>query len=171
MSGATSKFGLPYPTLADAPNVPSSIQSLAQGVDALGAIGGKRQTSAGAVISTVESIVVDTQTLAMPAANVYTLDFFLTFTVSVAGTDLSMKIRMTNVSGTILGECATYGVYVSPEQNRGFLRAVYKTTTNAELNYFAGTIVRIAGTGTATPVAQTSLIVTNLGPSTIIGDF
>jgi len=28
-----------------------------------------------------------------------------------------------------------------------------------------------AGTGTITPVMPTSLIVTNMGPSTIIGDF
>ncbi|MGH7745145.1 MAG: hypothetical protein ACREQ5_10145, partial [Candidatus Dormibacteria bacterium] len=65
----------------------------------------------------------------------------------------------------------TYGVYVTPEVNRGYLRVIYKTTA-AELDYFAGTIIHIgAGSGTITPVIPTSLIVTNLGPTSLVGDF
>ncbi|MGH3546676.1 MAG: hypothetical protein ACRDQU_00820 [Pseudonocardiaceae bacterium] len=167
----TAKYGLPYPALSDAPNGPLGLQNLANAVDALGVIGGKRQTSTGAVISTIETTVVDTQTLALPANSVFALDFDLCFTASVAGNDLSMKIRLTSVSGTILGEAAAEGVYVTPEQNRGHLRVIYKTTL-AELDYFAGTVIHIGtGSGTVTPVPPTSLIVTNLGPNTVIGDY
>jgi hypothetical protein len=149
------------------------IQNLANAIDALFVIGGKRQTSTGAVISTIEATVVDTQTLSLAANSVFSLDFHLTFTTPVAGNDLSMKIRLTSISGTILGETAAEGVYASTstEQNQGHLRVIYKTTA-AELDYFAGTIIRIGtGTSTVTAVPPTSLIVTNLGPSTLIGDF
>lgn len=167
----TSKYGLPYPALSASPNVPADIQSLATAVDALGVIGGKRQTSAGAAVATIETIVIDTQTLALTANSVFQLDFNLYFVASAAGNDVSMKIRLTSVSGTILGECAAIGTYITPEQNRGTLRVIYKTTA-AELDYFAGSIVRIgSGTGTLTAVSPTSLIVTALGPSTIIGDY
>ncbi|MGH3795931.1 MAG: hypothetical protein ACRDSP_13700 [Pseudonocardiaceae bacterium] len=167
----TPKYGLRYPALSDLPNGPLGIQNLANDVDALGVVGGKRQTSTGAVISTIETTVVDTQTLALPANCVFALDFNLYFTASVAGNDCSMKIRLTSVSGTILGETSTYGVYVTPEVNRGYLRVIYKTTA-AELDYFAGTIIHIgAGSGTITPVIPTSLIVTNLGPTSLVGDF
>lgn len=172
MPGATSKLGLPYPSLADAPNGPANIQSLANAIDALGVIGGKRQTSTGAVVSSIETTVVDTQTLALPASSVFFLDFNLYFTAAVAGNDVSMKIRLTSISGTILGETSALGVYVSPEISHGFLRVVYKTSTTAELDYFAGTIVHLGtGTSTVTAVTPTSLIVTNVGPSTLVGDY
>lgn len=166
----TPKLGLPYPSLSDPPNGPLHIQNLASAVDALATMGGKRQTSAGSSVVTIETTVIDTQNLALPASSVFLLDFHLCFTTSVAASDLAMRIRTTSVSGTVQGEACAIGTYVSPEINRGFLRVVYKTTA-AELTYFAGTIVRIGGTGTLTAVAPTSLIVTNLGPSTVIGDY
>lgn len=171
MGGVTSRYGLPYPALSDVPNGPLGIQSLATAIDALGVIGGKRQVSTGAVISTIEATVVDTQTLALAANSVFSLDFDLCFTASAAGNDLSMKIRLTSVSGTILGEAAAEGVYATPEQNHGHLRVIYQTTI-AELDYFCGTIIRIGtGTGTVTAVPPTSLVVTCIGPSTILGQF
>jgi hypothetical protein len=169
--GNTSKFGLPYPNLSDAPSGPIGVKNLATALDALGVIGGKRRTAAGSATSTIEAIVVDTQTLAMPANYVFALDFYLGFTVSIAATDVSLKLRLTSVSGTIVDQTVAIGTYVSPAINHGFLRSIYKTTSTAELNYFAGTIIRQAGTGTITPVVPTSLIVTNLGPSTVVGDF
>lgn len=167
----TSKYGLPYPALSSAPNVPLDLQNLAVAVDGLGVIGGKRQTSAGAGVTTIETTVIDTQTLSMAPSWAFQLDFAVYFTTSIAATDLRMRIRQTSVSGTSLGDCPAIGTYVSPEQNRGFLRVIYKTGVTAELNYFAGTIVRIGGTGTLTAVAPTSLIVTALVPSTAVGDY
>lgn len=166
----TSKYGLPYPALASAPNVPLDIQNLAVALDALGIMGGKRQTSAGAAVNTIETIVIDTQTLALPANSVFLVDFSLSFTTSIAATDINMRIRLTSVGGTtIAGPIAYPGPYTT-QGNPGRLAVVYKTTA-AELNYFAGTIVRQAGTGNATAVPPTSLLVYNLGASTIIGDY
>jgi hypothetical protein len=170
MAGATSKLGLPYPSLSDAPNGPANIQSLASAIDALGVIGGKRQTSAGAAINTVETIVIDTQTIAMPASSVFLIEFDLSFTTTVAATDVNMRIRLTSVSGTVVAGPIVYPGPYTTQGNSGRLAVVYKTTT-AELNYFAGTIVRQAGTGNITAVTPTSLIVTNLGPNTLLGDY
>jgi hypothetical protein len=169
--GNTSKYGLPFPNLADIPSGPVGVENLARAVDALGVIGGKRRVAPGSATSTIEATVIDTQTLALVGTSVFQLDYFLGFTVSVAATDVSMKLRLTSVSGTIVDQMVAIGTYVSPAINYGFLRTIYKTTA-AELQYFAGTIIRTgAGTGTITPVMPTSLIVTNLGPSTIVGDF
>ena len=169
--GTTSKYGLPYPNMGDAPNGPLGFQNLATALDALGPIGGKRRAATGSGLTTIEAVVVDTQTLAMPANYVFAIDFSLAFTSSVASTDVSMKIRLTSVSGTIVDQCVALGVYVAPTINYAFMRSVYKTTS-AELDYFCGTMVRTGtGTGTVTPVLPTSLIVTALGPSTIIGDY
>jgi hypothetical protein len=166
----TSKFALPYPALSDAPNGPLAIQNLANGVDALGILGGKRRTGISSAVNTIESIVVDTQTLSLAANSVFLIDFYCAFTVTVAATDVTMRVRLTSVSGTIVGEAAAFGVYVSPQPNHGHVSLLYKTTA-AELDYFAGSIVRIAGTGNANAIVPTSLTVTNLGGSTIIGDF
>jgi hypothetical protein len=166
----TSKFGLPYPALSDIPSGPLAVQNLAQGVDALGILGGKRRTGISSNIVSIETIVVDTQTLALPASSVFLIEFFMAFTVSVAATDVDMKIRMTSVSGTIIGEDIAFGVYVTPAQNHGHISVLYKTTT-AEVDYFAGTAIRQAGTGNINALVPTSITVTNLGPSTIIGDF
>jgi hypothetical protein len=169
--GNTSKYGLPYPQLSDLPSGPVAVQNLAQALDALGVIGGKRRAAVGSGLTTIEATTVDTQTLAMTANTVFQIDYYLAFTASVAGTDVDMKIRQTSISGTIIGEIVALGVYASPTINYGFLRAIYKTTT-AELDYFMGTMVRTGtGTGTVTPVLPTSIIVTNLGPSTIVGDY
>jgi hypothetical protein len=166
----TPKLGLPYPSLSDLPNGPLGLQNLAQGVDALGILGGKRRVNASSNIVSIESIVVDTQTLALAANSVFLIEFYACFTVSVAATDVDMKIRLTSVSGTILAENIAFGVYVSPAINHGHLSMLYKTTV-AEVDYFAGSMVRQAGTGNIQAVVPTSISVTNLGPSTIIGDF
>jgi hypothetical protein len=169
--GNTSKFGLPYPNLSDIPSGPAAVQALAQAVDALHVIGGKRRVATGSATSTIEATVIDTQTLALVGTSVFRLEYFLAFTASVAGNDATMRIRTTSVAGTIIGETAALGVYAAPTINYGYMQVLYKTTV-AELQYFAGTIVHLGtGTGTITPVMPTSLVVTNLGPSTIIGDF
>jgi hypothetical protein len=166
----TPKLGLPYPALADLPSGPLAVGNLAQAIDGLGILGGKRRTGPSSNIVTIETIVVDTQTLSMAANSVFLIDFFACFTVSVAATDVDMKIRLTSVSGTILAEDIAFGVYVSPGINHGHLSVLYKTTTS-ELDYFAGTMIRQAGTGNINAAIATSITVTNLGPSTIIGDF
>jgi hypothetical protein len=166
----TSKYGLPYPSLSDPPNGPLHIGNLAGAIDALGIIGGKRQTSAGAVISTIETTVIDTQTLALPANSVFLIEFTLSFTTTVAATDINMRIRLTSVSGTTVAGPITYTGPYTTQGNPGRLAVLYKTTI-AELDYFAGTIVRQAGTGNVSAVPPTSLLVYNLGPSTIIGDY
>lgn len=166
----TSKFGLPYPALSDTPNGPLGVENLAQGVDALGILGGKRRTGISSSIVTIETIVVDTQTLSLAANSVFLIDFYMAFTVSVAATDVTMRVRLTSVSGTIVGEAAAFGVYVSPQPNHGHVSLLYKTTS-AELDYFAGSAVRIAGTGNVNAIVPTAITVTNLGPSSIIGDF
>lgn len=171
MGGTTPKLGLPYPSLSDLPSGPVGIQNLATAIDALGVIGGKRLQSTSSAISTIETIVIDTQTLALPANSVFLIEYYLTFTASVAGNDCDMKVRLTNVSGTILGETSAYGVYVAPQPSWGYLRIVYKST-NPELDYFCATAVHLGtGTGTITPIQPTSLIVTNWGPSTTVADY
>lgn len=166
----TSKLGLPYPALSDIPSGPLAVGNLATAIDGLGILGGKRRTGASSNIVTIETIVCDTQTLSMAASSVFLIEFFSCFTVSVAATDVVMRIRLTSVSGTIVGENVAFGVYVSPSFNHGHLSVLYKTTA-AELNYFAGTMVRQAGTGNINAAVPTAITVTNLGPSTIIGDF
>lgn len=166
----TSKFGLPYPALSDAPNGPVAIFNLAQGVDGLGIIGGKRRTGASSNITTVESVVVDTQNLAMAASSVFLIDYDLCFTCSVAATDLNMTIRLTSVSGTVVaGPLAVPGPYTT-QGNHGRLALLYKTTS-AELDTFVGTVIRQAGTGNIQAIVPTTLTVTRLGPSSLIGDF
>lgn len=166
----TSKLGLPYPSLADTPSGPLAVGNLAQAVDALGILGGKRRTTTSSNIVTIETIVCDTQTLSLAANSVFLVDFYMAFTVSVAATDVYLRIRQTSVSGTIMGETLAFGVYVSPAPQHGHLSVLYKTTA-AELLYFCGTAVRQAGTGNINAIVPTSFTVTNLGPSTIIGDF
>lgn len=166
----TPKLGLPYPALSDIPSGPLAVQNLADGVDALGVIGGKRRTGVSSNITTIESVVVDTQTLSLAASSVFQIEFYLTFTVSVAATDANMKIRLTSVAGTILAENVAFGVYVSPALNHGHTTLLYKTTA-AELVYVCGTIVRQTGTGNIVATVPTSLVVTRLGPSSLIGDF
>lgn len=166
----TSKLGLPYPALADLPSGPLAVGNLATAIDGLGILGGKRRTGTSSNIVTIETIVVDTQTLSLAANSVFLIDFFMSFTVSVAATDVDLKVRLTSVSGTILGESIATGPYVSPTQQRGHIQLLYKTTS-AELDYFAGTAVRQGGTGNINAVVPTSITVYNLGPSSIIGDF
>lgn len=172
MGGTTPKLGLPYPSLSDLPSGPVGIQNLATAVDALGVIGGKRLTSTSSAISTIETTVVDTQTLALSANSVFLIEYFLTFTASAAGNDCDFKVRLTSVAGTIVGEGTILGVYVTPQPCCGLLRIVYKTGIASELDYFAGTAVHVGtGTGTITPIQPTSLIVTCLSPSSVIGDY
>jgi hypothetical protein len=166
----TSKLGLRYPSLSDAPNGPLAVQNLASDVDALGVLGGKRRTAASSNITTIEAIVVDTQTLSLAASSVFQIDYDLVFNSSVASSDVLMKIRLTSVSGTILGQAiAANGAYTT-QGSQGHLTVLYKTTA-AELQYFAGTVIRQGGTGNITAIVPTSMTVTNIGPSTIIGDF
>lgn len=165
----TPKLGLPYPSLSDIPSGPLAVGNLAQAVDALGVLGGKRRTGASSNITTIESIVVDTQTLSLAANSVFEITYDLVFTASVAASDAMMKIRLTSVSGTILGQTVAPGPYTT-QGNDGHLTVLYKTTAT-ELVYFCGTVVRQAGTGNINAVVPTSLVVTNIGPSTIIGDF
>ena len=133
-------------------------------------IGGKRQTSVGAAVNTIETIVIDTQTIAMPASSVFLIEFDLSFTTTVAATDINMRIRLTSVSGTVIAGPIVYPGPYTTQGNSGRLAVIYKTTA-AELDYFAGTIVRQAGTGNATAIAPTSLIVTNIGPSSVVADY
>jgi hypothetical protein len=147
-----------------------AVGNLAADVDALGILGGKRRTGISSNIVTIETIVVDTQTLSLAANSVFQVDFHLGATVSVAATDLTMRIRLTSVSGTIIGETELSCPYVSPQPHSKHLTVLYKTTT-AELDYFAGCVVRIGGTGNINAVVPTSITVTNLGPASIIGDF
>lgn len=170
MPATTPRLGLPYPVTGDAPDGPTQLKALATAVDNLGVLGGKRRTAPSANITTIESTVVDTQTLAMAANSVFRIEFHLAATVSVAATDLDMKIRLTSVSGTIVGEGQLSCPYVSPQIHNKSLIVIYKTTV-AELNYFTGTIVRIGGTGNIVAVVPTSIIVTNLGSSALVGDF
>ena len=171
MPSSTPKYGLPFPVLGDPPNGPVGIQNLATAADALGILGGKMLVTPSAAISTIETIVVDTQTLSLPANSVFQLDFHVTFTASVAGNDITMNVRLTSVSGTIIGSGTAEGVYVSPQPNYGHISMLYKTTVT-ELDYFCASVVRVgAGTGTVSVIAPTSLVVTCLGPSTIIGNY
>jgi len=147
-----------------------AVGNLAQDVDALGILGGKRRTGISSNIVTIETIVVDTQTLSLAANSVFQIDFHLGVTVSVAATDLTMRVRLTSVAGTIIGETELSCPYVSPQPHSKHLSLLYKTTTS-ELDYFAGTVVRIGGTGNINAIVPTSITVTNLGPSSIIGDF
>lgn len=165
----TAKYGLRYPALSDPPSGPLAVGNLANDVDALGYLGGKRRTGSSSNISTIESIVCDTQTLALPANSVFRIEFSLTFTTSVAASDALIRIRLTSVSGTTLGSTVAPGPYTT-QGNSGLLIVYYKTTT-AELDYFCGTVIRQAGTGNIVATVPTSLIVYNVGPSTIIGDF
>lgn len=172
MGGTTSKLGLPYPSLSDLPSGPVGIQNLATAIDALGVIGGKRLTSTSSAISTIETVVVDTQTLALPANSVFLIEYFLTVTASAAANDCDFKVRLTSVAGAILGEGTILGTYITPQPCCGFLRICYKTGTSSELDYFAGTAIHLGtGTGTITPIQPTSLIVTCLGPSTMVQDY
>lgn len=166
----TSKLGLPYPALSDIPSGPLAVGNLATAIDGLGILGGKRRTGISSNIVSIETIVCDTQTLSLAANSVFLIDFYMAFTVSVAATDVDMKIRLTSVSGTIIGETVAYGVYVSPAPQHGHISVLYKTTA-AELDYFAGTAIRQAGTGNVNAIVPTSITVTNLGSSTIVGDF
>lgn len=166
----TPKLGLPYPALGDIPSGPLAVGNLATAVDNLGILGGKRRTSASSNIVSIETIVVDTQTLSLAASSVFLVEFHLGFTVSVAATDVAVKIRLTSVAGTIIGEGVALGTYVSPAVNHGHVPVLYKTTA-AELLYFCGTAVRQAGTGNVNATIPTNITVTNLGPSSIIGDF
>jgi hypothetical protein len=170
MPASTPRLGLPYPVTGDTPDGPTQLKSLATAVDNLGVLGGKRRTAASANITTIESTVVDTQTLALAANSVFQIEFHLAVTVSVAATDLDLKIRLTSVSGTIVGEGQLSCPYISPQPHNKSLIVIYKTTA-AELDYFAGTIVRIGGTGNIQAVVPTSITVTNLGPSANVGDF
>jgi hypothetical protein len=165
----TAKLGLPYPALSDIPSGPLAVQNLANAVDALGILGGKRRVSTSSNITTIESIVIDTQTLSLAANSVFQIDYHLCFNSSVASSDAVMQIRLTSVTGTSLGQSVALGVYASVP-NYGFLRVLYKTTA-AELDYFCGTLIRQIGTGNLTAIVPTSLVVTNLGPSAAVGDF
>jgi len=165
----TPKFGLPYPVLGDSPNGPAAIGALALAVDATGVLGGKRRTTASSAINTIESIVVDTQTLSLLANSVYLIEYNLTFAASVAASDGLMRVRLTSVSGTVLGSAIALGVYAT-QNNSGYMAILYKTTA-AELDYFCGTLIRQVGTGNLTAQVPTSLVVSYVGPNTLIGDF
>lgn len=167
----TPKLGLPIPSTGDLPSGPLAVGQLATALDALGVMGGKRRTAASANIVSIESVCVDSQTLAMSANYVFQIEFNLSFTVSVAATDLDMKVRLTSVAGTIVGETEASGPYVSPQVHSKNLIIIYKTGSVAELNYFCGTAVRIGGTGNIQAVVPTSLVVNCIGPNTILGDF
>lgn len=167
----TPKLGLPYPALSDLPSGPLALQNLATAVDAYGVIGGKRLVTPGAAILSIETIVIDTQTLSLPAAGVFKIDFYFCFLASVAGSDADIKIRQTSVSGTIIAETVAFGTYVTPQPNHGHLTAYYKTTV-AELDYFCASAVRVgAGTGTISSIVPCSLIVSYPGSSSLVGDY
>lgn len=166
----TPKYGLPIPATGDLPSGPIAVGALATAIDSLGIVGGKRTTAPGSGVVSIETTVVDTATLLLPANSVFTIEFYLCFTVAVA-TNVDMKIRMTSVSGPILAETCAIGTYVAPEPNYGFIRLVYRTVSS-ELDYFAGTIiVQGTGIGPVTAIPPTSLLVTCLGPSNTVGDY
>lgn len=169
MGGTTARYGFRYPALSDLPNVPLDIQNLATDVDAIGVIGGKTALNPSAQFTTVETIVVNTPTLNYAASSLFMLEFYMTFNVTVTGSDVVMKIRQTNTSGTIIGQVNALGVYLN--NNYGVLRVPYVTTT-AQLGYFVGTAVSTGvGTGLINAVAPTFLTVTLLGPSSMIGNY
>lgn len=166
---STAKLGLRYPALGDAPNGPLALQQLAEDVDALGVLGGKRRTADSAAITTTEVVVVDTPVFALAAASVFLVEFYARCDTSAASTDVRMRIRDTGLGGVIRGETVAFrSVAVYPDY--GTITAIYKTTI-AELKAFAGTVVREAGTGTITVKVPTHILVWRLGPSSLIGDF
>lgn len=165
----TPNLGLPYPPLSNTPNVPADIQNLATTMDGLCVVGGKHCLNPGVSVATTETIVVDTPTLSLAASSVFTIEFYCTFNVTVVGSDILMGIRQTSVTGTLLAQSAALGVYLT--NNYGIIRMTY-TTTAAELDYFAGTIVRTGtGTGNASTIPPTHLVVTRHGPSSLIGNY
>lgn len=165
----TTRLALPYPVVGDPPTVEAHIQALAEATDALGPLGGKRRTADSAAITTTETIVVDTPSLSLAASSVFTLRFFVRADTSVVGTDVYLRIRDTNTSGTIRGEGLGFrSVVVGPDL--AVLEAIYRTTT-AESKVFVGTLVRTVGTGNIVAKVPTHLIVTREGPTTLIGDF
>jgi hypothetical protein len=166
----TPRLGLPYPALSDIPSGPVAVGNLANSLDALGVLGGKYRVTNSGVINTVESVVIDSQTLALTASSIFLIQMFVSFTTTVAGSDVDAKIRMTSVSGTLLAERSILGVYATPEPNSGSLSVIYQTGVTAELDYFCGTIIRTGtGTGTVTVIPPTYLLVSNLGPAALVG--
>lgn len=125
-----------------------------------------RTTNAAATSGTTELLVLDTGAVSLPASSRFKIEVFLVFDASAAGDDYDVRIRETNVSGTVRQESVTsrtdnlvpYTYYTS----------VIHTTTTADTKTFVATIQRINGAGTATVKATSYILVTYIGPSSLV---
>lgn len=125
-----------------------------------------RTTNAAATSGTTELLVLDTGAVSLPANSCFKVDVFLVWDSSAAGDDYDVRIRETNISGTVRQETIT------PRTDNlvpyRYSTSVIHTTTTADTKTFVATIQRINGSGTATVKATSYILVTYLGPSSLI---
>lgn len=185
MGTTTPNFALYKPATSDVVNVVTDINNNMDSVDTalqnlttgsatgyVKLLGGKVRTAGNtAALSTTETIVCDSGTIALPASSLIevrcNVDYF---TGGAAGEDWDFSIRETNLAGTRVRE-------VIDKVNPGSLPlnwqfSYFFKTTSAVSKFYVLTIVRVGGT-TATMTVQngTSVRVYSHGPSSLQADF
>lgn len=123
-----------------------------------------RTTTDTATSGTTEKVTVTSSAVNLLASTLYLVTYSCYWLNSVNADQFAFRIRSTNVSGTIRN-----GIVGHPGAGGGayqtHVTAMYLTTTAESGVVFVGTLVRLTGTGTATPDVQTKISVERVADS------
>lgn len=132
-------------------------------------IGGKRRTTNAANTSgATELQVLDTGAIDLLASSLYRLELWVAWTPDAVSDTFVMRIRDTNLSGTVRGQSSTFGV-VGFVPYSVYLTAPYITTSAETGKVFVGSVARLGGSGTCRADIGSFLTVTYLGSSSLLG--
>lgn len=124
-------------------------------------VGGQYRTTVPATIGATETVCVSTGAVSLDRNSLYKVTFQVLGDVSLATNDFDMRIRETNVTGTLVKE------KVIPSNTNAYpigdTVAHWYATSVAESKTWVGTLQRIAGSGNFTPRVGTSIQVEKVG--------
>lgn len=154
-------------SFASGQNATAASLNAASGVQTAGGI--LRVTNSASTSGTTELAWATTGSLALAANTLYEVEAECYLLNSGSAVDLYiLRIRDTNVSGTIRQAIDAYPTTTSGTGPYP-VRCTYTFATSSAVNYVAcATIVRASGAETCQVVAGSKLVVTALGPSTVL---
>lgn len=135
------------------------------GANVVQTLGGQFRSSTSGGVTTVESTVLTTPTVNLLANTTYLIEYCLYWTTTVTGDIIVLHIRDTNSTGTSRAATVPFAaISGGGGPYPGYATALLQTSTAAAYNA-VGTVMRNTGSGTVTALANSSLVISQLGPN------
>lgn len=126
-------------------------------------VGGQLRTTNAAAVAGTETVVLTTPSLSLDRQSTYEIAYYLNGADSAIGDDFDMRIRVTNLAGSI----STEEVLNRSDNAYPYGKVIYAqySTTVAETKVWVGTVQRITGSGTFTAQTGSWIRVTKIAPA------